>query len=171
MLISPCSETEVIQQIYSIKNNSSSGHDEISSRFLVLAAEVLATPLKNLFNFLFKFGIFPDCVKIAKIIPVYKQGDKTGNGIYRPIFILLSFSKILEKLICRKTPSFLEKHSIFLPTQYRFIPAHFTTYAMRDIFTSLDNLNLNKNTALRLLDLKKVFDTANHEILLSKLYR
>ena len=42
--ISPCSETEVIQQTYSIKNNSSSGYDEIFSRFLVLAAEELATP-------------------------------------------------------------------------------------------------------------------------------
>ena len=58
-----------------------------------------------------------------------------------------------------------------MPTQYGFRPAHSTTHAMLDIFTSsLDNLNLNKSTALLLLDLKKAFDTVNHEILLSKLH-
>ena len=102
-----------MQQIYSIKNNSSSVSDEISSRFSVLVAEAqLATPLKTLYNFLFKSGIFSDCLKTVKVIPVYKQGDKTDIGNYRPVPILSSFSKILEKLICRRTHSFLEKHSI-----------------------------------------------------------
>ena len=169
LFISPCTENEVIQQINSFKNNSSSGPDEISSRFLILAA----TPLKILFNYSFKSGIFSDCPKTAKVIPIYKQGDKTDIGNYRPISILSSFSKILEKLICKRTHSFLDKHLILLPTQYGFRPAHSTkfTHAMLDIFTSsLDNLNLNKNTALLLLDLKKAFDTVNHEILLSKLH-
>ena len=81
VFISPCSETEVLQQIHSIKNNSSSGYDEISSCFLVLAAEVLASFLKISFNFSFKSGIFPDSVKIVKVIPVYQQGDKTDIGL------------------------------------------------------------------------------------------
>ena len=158
LFISPCTENEVIQQINSFKNNSSSGPDEISSRFLILAAEVLATPLKILFNYSFKSGIFPDCLKTAKVIPIYKQGDKTDIGNYRPISILSSFSKILEKLVCKRTHSFLDKHSILLFTQYGHRPAHSTTHAMLDIFTSsLDNLNLNKNAALLLLDLKKSF--------------
>ena len=148
---------------------SFSGYDEkISLRFLVLAAEVLATPQKMLFKFLFKPGIFPDCLNSAEVIPVYKQGDKSDIGNYRPIFILSSFFKILEILICRRTHLFLEKHSILLPIQYGFRPAHSTIYPMLDIFTSsLDNLNLNKNTALILIDLKKAFDTVNHEFLLS----
>ena len=75
----PYFETEVIQQIYFIKNDSSCGPDEIPSRFLVLAAEVLATPLKILFNFSFKTGIYPNCLKIPKVIPVYKQSDKNKH--------------------------------------------------------------------------------------------
>ena len=154
LFISTCTENDVIQHINSLKNNNSSGSDEISSRFLILAAEVLATPLKILFNY---SGIFPDCLKTAKVIPIYKQGDKTDIGNYRHISILSSFSKILEKVICKRTHSFLDKHSILLPTQYGFRPAQSTTHAMLDIFTSsLDNLNLNKNTALLLLDLKKL---------------
>ena len=115
MFISPCSETEVIQQIYSIKN-SSSGYDEISSRFLVLAAEVLATPLKILFNFALK----------SDIIPVYKQGDKTDIGNYRHIYILLTFSEILKKLTYRKTHSFFRKtFNSIAHTIYGFRPAQF----------------------------------------------
>ena len=91
-------------------------------------------------------------------------------GSYRPISILSTFSKILEKLIYSRTQSFLEKHSITLPTQYGFRPAYSTSHAMIDILTStLDNINVNKNTALLLLDLKKAFDTVNHDIMLKKL--
>ena len=95
LFISPCSETEVIQQMYSIKISSSSGYDKISSRFLILAVEVLAIPPKILFNFLFKSGIFPDCLKIAKVIPVYKQGDKTDTDNYRLYPFFHHFSKFL----------------------------------------------------------------------------
>ena len=85
-------------------------------------------------------------------------------GNYRPISILSTFSKILEKLIYNRTQSFLEKHSITLPTQYGCRPAYSTSHAMIDILTStLDNINVNKNTALLLLDLKKAFDTMNHD--------
>ena len=160
LFIQSTSETEVIQLIHSLKNKNSCGPEEISAKFVILAADILATPLKILFNYTFECGIFLDCFKTAKVIPIYKQGDKTEKGNYRPISILSTFSKILEKLIYNRTQSFLEKHSITLPTQYGFRPAYSTSHAMIDILTStLDNINVNKNTALLLLDLKKAFDT------------
>ena len=89
---------------------------------------------------------------------------------YRPLSILSTFSKILEKLIYNRTQSFLEKHSIILRTQYGFRPAYSTSHAMIDISTStLDNINADKNTALLLLNLKKAFDTVNRDILLNKM--
>ena len=91
-------------------------------------------------------------------------------GNYHPISILSIFSKILEKLIYNRTQSFLEKHSITLPTQYGFRPAYSTSHAMTDILNStLENINVNKNTALLLLDLKKAFDKVHHDILLNKM--
>ena len=91
-------------------------------------------------------------------------------GNYLPISILSTFSKILEKLIYNRTQSFSEKHSITLPTQYGFRPAYSTSNAIIDILTStLDNITVNKNTALLLLDLKKAFDMVNHDILLNKM--
>ena len=149
LFFQPTSETEVIQLIHFLKNKNSCGPDEISAKFVILAADIIATLLKILFNYTFEFGIFPDCFKTAEVIPIYKQGDKMEMGNYRPISILSTFSKILEKLIYNRTKSFLEKHSIILTTQYGFRPAYSTSHAMIDILTStLDNINVNKNTAL-----------------------
>ena len=170
LFIQPTSETEVIQLIHSLKNKNSCGPDEISAKFVILLADILATPLKILFNYAFELGIFPDCFKNAKVIPIYKQGDRAEMGYYCPISILPTFSKILENLIYDRTQSFLEKHSFTLPTQYGFRPAYFTSHAVIGILTStLDNINANKSTSLLLLDLKKAFDTVNHDILSNKM--
>lgn len=170
LFLQPTSQFEVKQQICSLSNKKSSGPDDISAHFLVVAADVLVTPLTILFNYALKFGIFPSCLKIAKVIPVFKSGNKTDVSNYRPISILSTFSKILEKLICKRTRTFLDKNSVLIPTQYGFRPLYSTSHAMLDVLTtSFDNINSDKNTALILLDLKKAFDTVNHNILISKL--
>ena len=103
LFIQPTSESKVIQLIHSLKNKNSCDPDEISAKFVILAADILATPLKILFNYEIEFGIFPDSFKTAKVIPLYKQGDKTEMGNNRPISIFFTFSKILEKLIFNRT--------------------------------------------------------------------
>ena len=103
---------EVMQQIASLKNKKSRGYDNISAFFIVVGAQVLANPLSYLFNLAFQFGMFPLCLKIAKVIPIFKSGDKSDISNYRPISILSTFSKILEKLMCVRTRKFLHKHSI-----------------------------------------------------------
>ena len=164
------SPPEIMRLIHSLKNNKSSGHDNISAYFLIVAAEVIAIPLTTLFNSAFKHCIFPSCLKIARVIPVFKSGEKTDLNNYRPISILSTFLKILEKLICDRTQSLLDEHSILLSTQYRFRLFHSTSHAMLDLLTSTyDNINDNKHTAFLLLDLKKAFDTVNYIILLRKL--
>lgn len=170
LFLVPISPFEVMQQIHSLKNKKSCGCDNIATYFVILAANVLANPLSILLNYSFEFGIFPECLKTAKIIPIFKSGDKNEINNYRPISILSIFSKILEKLIAIRTRKFLEKHSILMPTQYGFRPMHSTSHAMLDVLTaSFDNINHKKYTALLFLDLKKAFDTVNHKILISKL--
>ena len=104
---------EVKQQISSLKNKKSCGHDNISAFFIVVGAQVLANLLSYLFNSAFQFGMFPLCLKTAKVIPIFKSGDKSDISNYRPISILSTFSKILEKLICVRTRKLLLKHSIY----------------------------------------------------------
>ena len=170
LIFQPTSPPEIIRLIHCLKNNKSSGHDNISAYFLIVAAEVIAILLTTLFNSAFKLGIFPSCLKIARVIPVFKSGEKTDLNNYRPISILSTFSKILKKLICDRTQSFLDKHSILLSTQYGFRPFRSTSHAVLDLLTSTyDNITDNKHAAFLLLDLKKAFDTVNHIILLRKL--
>ena len=126
--------------------------------------------LAILFNACFDFGIFPTCLKTAKVVPVYKAGDINEVTNYRPISILYIFSKILEKPVHSRTLSFLKYHSVLTPTQYGFRPKYSTLHALLDITNyALDNIEKKLYTGLVFLNLTKAFDTVNHSILLYKL--
>ena len=170
LFLTPTTSFEVFNLISGLKNTKSNGKDNISAYFLKVAAKVIAAPLARLFNYTFLLGIFPASLKIAKIVPIHKSGDKSDVSNYRPISILSPISKILEKLIHVRSINFFNKHSVLLPTQYGFRANHLTSHALTDVLTSLyDNINNENYTALLLLDLKKAFDTVNHKTLLTKL--
>ena len=172
LFLYPTNPAEVFNIISSLKTSKSSGYDYISSFILKSAIKVLVFPLTHLFNCLFKLDMFPDCLKVSKVLAVYKSGEKSEVYNYRPIFILSSISKVLKKLIHIRSSTFLNKHSILLPTQYGLRANHSTIHALLDVITSsYDNINNSKFTALLLLDLRKAFDTVNHNILLNKLER
>ena len=75
-------------------------------------------PLKYICNVSFNTGLFPNQMKIAKVIPIFKSGEKGVFTNYRPISLLPQFSKILEKLYNDRLDSFLFKYSILSPSQY-----------------------------------------------------
>ena len=109
-------------------------------------------------------------LQYLKIIPIFKKGDKNKISNYCPISLLSTFSKILEKLICKRTRKVLDKHLIISSNQYRFRPSFSTTHAMLDVLTfTFDNINDNTITALLLIDLNKAFDAVQYDILLRKL--
>ena len=170
LFLTPTTSFEVFNLISGLKNTKSNCKDNIAAYFLKVAAKVIAAPLAQLFNYTFLLGIFPASLKIAKIVPIYKSGDISHVSNYRPISILSSISKILEKLIHVKLINFFNKHSVLLPTQYGFRANHSTSHALTHVSTSLyDNINDENYTALLLVDFKKAFDTVNHKTLLTKL--
>ena len=114
-------------------------------------------------------GVFPSCLKTAKVILVFKSGEFQKLN-YRPISLLSRFFKIHKKLVHSRTVDFINSHHIFTPTQYGFCSNHSTIYTILDIITSTyDNIENQVFTGLVLLDLAKAFDTINHNILLQKL--
>ena len=154
-----------------MNSKTSSGHDQISLILLKKLKNVLVTPpITVIVNQSLKTGIFPDALKIAKILPVFKKGDTHLIQNYRPISLLPSISKIFEKTVLIQLHDFLTQNNILYTSQYGFRQNHSTEFAaLETIDIILEKLD-NKNTpAAIFLDLSKAFDTIDHEILLHKL--
>ena len=98
MFINPVNEAEVICIIKLCKPKDSMDYDDISMWVLSRIAPHVVKPLVHIFNLSFSTGIFPSEMKIAKVIPLFKNENKSDFSNYRPISLLSQFSKILEKI-------------------------------------------------------------------------
>ena len=83
-----------------------------------------------MFNLSMKFGTHPDCLNLAKVIPIHKKESKVEVGNYRPISLL---SKLLEKVVHERTYNFLEKYNCLYEYQYGFRKSHSTKHAFIEI--------------------------------------
>ena len=115
-------------------------------------------------------GIFPDELEIAKVIPIFKSGNKDLIENYRPISILFVFTKVFEKVMYKHLINFIDKNDILYKYQFGFRKQHSTNH---DVITLVEKittaLDKDKIVVGCFLDLKKAFDTVNHRILISKL--
>uniref|UniRef100_A0A8C5NFT0 Reverse transcriptase domain-containing protein n=1 Tax=Gouania willdenowi TaxID=441366 RepID=A0A8C5NFT0_GOUWI len=134
-----------------------------------ITAEI-TPPLTYISNLSFKNGVFPEKMKIAKIRPIYKGGEKCNFTNYRPISILPQLSKILEKLFMNRLDKFIEDNNILHEGQYGFRKGRSTAMAIIDITENIREALEKKLFVFGIfLDLKKAFDTINHDILEEKL--
>ena len=114
----------------------------------------------------FQTGVFPDKMKIAKVVPLFKSGEKNVFTNYRPTSLLPQFSKILEKLYNERMDTFLNKQDILGPSQYRFRSNMSTSQALLELIEEITSSLDNKKYSVGIfIDLKKAFDTIDHDIL------
>ena len=166
MYFSPTTECEGFDTIQHLNPSKSSEFDRISPKFIRVAAVILAPVLERLFNAGFECGFFPNTLKIAEVILVFKTGDETKLTNYRPMSLLSCFSKILEKIVYHREIKFLDKNSVFSPYQFGFRQGCSTVHAIIDIIANCnDNINQQLFSGIIFLDLSKAFDTVDHEIL------
>ena len=145
LFTAPTDRHEVTTIISSLKNSKSSGSDNILNNLLLKKIKhTIALPLANLINNSISTGSVPNALKVAKIIPVYKNGDHDELGNYRPISLLPAISKIYEKVMYKRLYNFLHKNIIFYKSQYGFRSKHSTINAVSDFVEDVLNGYENK---------------------------
>ena len=129
----------------------------------------IVTPFAYICNQSFSNGTFPNAMKTAKVVPLFKSGDRHQFTNYRPISILSQFSKILEQLYVNRLDSFIDKHNLLCEQQYGFRSGRSTSMAVMELVEAISTSVDNSEYAIGVfIDLSKAFDTIDHLLLFKK---
>jgi len=170
LTFTPISADQIIKIITGLNNKTTSGFDRISTKLLKDIKIELSEPLKLIINQSLKAGIFPQKLKIAKVIPVYKREDERLLTNYRPISLLPSISKVFEKIIFNQLHTHFKYKQLYFSSQYGFRELHSTELATLEIADKITfEMDKGKLPISIFIDLSKAFDTIDHKILLHKL--
>ena len=168
--IQPIEETEVFNMLQRLNTSKSSGVDCLGPRLLKLAAPVISKCVAHMINQSITRGFFPDELKIAKVTPIHKKGDRSDPSNYRPISILPTLSKIYERHVASQIHAYLSTFNLLHVEQSGFRQFHSCQTALTKLVDTwlreMDNGNI---TGVSFLDFRKAFDLVNHKILIEKL--
>jgi hypothetical protein len=162
----PTTPEEINAIIMSLKSGAAAGYDSIKPKFLKDNITFFANILSQLINNSFVTGQFPDELKIAKVIPIYKTGQKENVTNYRPISILPCLSKVYELAIRNRLEAYLFKNNLINPNQFGFLKRSSTISATSSLIDEIvKSINNKLKTSALFLDLRKAFDCMNFEVL------
>ena len=160
---------DVKAKINQLKPKSSSGHDQLSTYLLKKIAHTIAEPLTLAINQSLVTGIFPDSLKIAEVIPLFKKDDKHDMENYRPISLLPALSKVYEKTVYKQLFGYFTQNNLIYTSQYGFRNKHSTENASIELVDRITQYMEDGKILISVfLDLSKAFDTLDHYILIKK---
>ena len=168
IFLGPCTPEEVQKICSKLAKKKSKGPDSIPTNMIISSMNELKDILSDCINCTFSTGIFPACLKKANVVPLYKKKARTDPTNYRPVSLLNSLSKVIEKVIYTRIYQYMDDKLCW--NQFGFRPNHSTTdlmiFTVENICRQLDQ----KGYSIPLyFDLGKAFDTLPHSTLLQKL--
>ena len=161
---------EEINEIITSLKNGAAGWDEFTPNIIKDIRSLISFPLVHICNLSLQQGIFPDELKIANVLPLFKACDPCVFNNYRPVSLLCVLSKVYEKVMYNRLIAFLENFYILFENQFGFRKLHSSYMALMVLTDKLIRSLENGEFVIGVyLDFSKAFDTVDHEILLSKL--
>ena len=161
------SEVEVVGVLRNLNSRKVCGPGNIPNRLLIELAEVISTSLCDVFDMSLALGVVPLQWKMAHITPVHKREDPTLATNYRPILLLCTLSKVLERCVHNHCYHYLEPHMYHM--QHGFIRGKSTTTQLLDVYHEILELVASGNEVDAIyLDFSKAFDKVPHHLLLKK---
>ena len=164
----PVSRSDVHKELIALNERKPSGYDSLPPKLLKLGKDALTPPITTLVNMSIQQYIFPNCLKNAELSPVFKKDDSMNKTNFRPVSILVCFSKVFEKLYCDQLLDFFNK------VVSKFLSAFRKGYSCETVLIKMIEdwrkcLSEHKVVAAMLVDLSKAFDCLPHRLLLAKL--
>ena len=161
---------EVQSTLKSLVTGKACGPDQINNRILKEPAVELAPVLTDLFNTSLLHCTVPDIWKKANVSPVHKKDDKSSVDNYRPISLLSSVGKTMEKLIHKHVHNYLLQNNIITCFQSGFTAGDSSVNQLVELYnTFCQALNEGKEVRAVFCDISKAFDRVLHRGLIAKL--
>ena len=162
IFLDPTDTNKIRELINELVPKNSSGFDNLSNKLLKKLLPALLQPLEIIFNKSLAEGVFPEEMKRADVGPLYKSKGYQETNNFRPISLLLTLSKLLEKIMYKRTYRFLESTDQIYKSQYGFRTAHSCKNAVSELVSEvIKGKQDGMYTLAVFLDLSKAFDTRN----------
>jgi hypothetical protein len=170
LLLQNTTPEHVYKTIKNFKPKNSNDAQGVSTKMIKLIGNEICIPLAHIFNLSLSTGVFPSKLKLCRVVPIFKAGNNMECDNYRPISLLSSISKVLEKIVAEKLVNHLITNDLLYLHQYGFLPKKSTEHNLLHVVNYISQALNDGNFCIGVfLDLKKAFDVCSHPILLKKL--